>query len=208
MTEQDATVSNQMIGNEMPRSRQYDEDEVLASAMRFFWEHGYGATTRELADAMGINQYSVYASFESKAGLFARCLDHYFDLVETSVLLPLMSEEAGMPELQQFLESFVFTKQLDAPDGCLICNTMIDQAGHTKPVLRTIRRYRKLVCQRFTHALNNSFPSMPDSVVHARTEFLYGALMGLFVQKKMGIEGAPIQTLVDEIMAAVQRDYI
>jgi len=191
----------------VPRPRQYNEDEVLVSAMRFFWEHGYGATTRELAEAMGINQYSVYASFESKADLFARCLDHYVDMVEVSVLLPLMSEQAAMPELRRFLESFVHTKQLDVPNGCLICNTMIEQAGHAKPVLRTIQRYRELVSERFARALGNSFPSMPDSVTHARTEFLYAALMGLFVQKKMGIEGAPIQTLVDEVMAAVQRDY-
>jgi TetR/AcrR family transcriptional repressor of nem operon len=190
----------------MPRSRQYEEGDVLESAMRYFWEHGYGATTRELAQAMGINQYSVYASFENKAGLFARCLDHYLEMVEASVLLPLMSEQAEMPELRLFLESFVHTKHLDAPNGCLICNTMVE-AGHAQPVLQTIQRYRELVTERFARALQNGFPDMSDSVVQARTGFLFGALMGVFVQKKMGIEGAPIQTLVDEIMAAVQRDY-
>jgi TetR/AcrR family transcriptional repressor of nem operon len=190
----------------MPRSRQYEEGEVLESAMRFFWAHGYGATTRELAQAMGINQYSVYASFENKAGLFARCLDHYVEMVETSVLLPLMSDQAKMPELRLFLESFVHTKHLDAPNGCLVCNTMVED-GHAQPVLRTIRRYRELVTDRFARALQNGFPDMPESVVEARTGFLFAALMGVFVQKKMGIDGAPIQTLVDEIMAAVQRDY-
>jgi AcrR family transcriptional regulator len=174
--------------------------------MRYFWEHGYGATTRELAQAMGINQYSVYASFENKAGLFARCLDHDLEMVEASVLLPLMSEQAEMPELRLFLESFVHTKHLDAPNGCLVCNTMVE-AGHAQPVLQAIQRYRELVTERFARALQNGFPDMSDSVVQARTGFLFGALMGVFVQKKMGIEGAPIQTLVDEIMAAVQRDY-
>jgi len=63
----------------MPRHRQYDEDEVLIAAMRVFWADGYGASTRRLADAMGINHYSVYASFESKVGLFAKALERYID---------------------------------------------------------------------------------------------------------------------------------
>ncbi len=175
--------------------------------MRVFWEYGLTVTTRQLADAMGINAYSVYASFQSKANLFARALEHYVDSVETSILLPLLSGRPRMPELRQFLESFVNTRQLESPNGCLICNTMIEEAGHSESVLRTIRRYRELVSKGFARALTNAFPAMPDSVVRARTEFFFAALMGLFVQKKMGIEGAPIQTLVDEIMAAVQRDY-
>lgn len=192
----------------MPRRREYDEGEVLDSAMRVFWEHGYAATTRQLAEAMGINQYSVYASFESKAGLFGRALEHYVDnIVEASVLLPLLSEQAAMPELRQFLQSFVHSKHMDVPNGCLICTTMIEQAQHTKPVLKTIRRYRNLVTKAFSRALINSFPGMPESVVRVRTTLLFGALLGLFVQKKMGAEGRPIQTLVDEVMAAIQRDY-
>ena len=192
----------------MPRRRQYDESEVLIAAMRVFWKDGYGASTRQLADAMGINQYSVYASFESKAGLFEQALDRYIDdIVEGSALLPLLSEQAAMPELRRFLESFVHTKNVDAPNGCLICNTMIERTEHTKPVLKAIKRYRELVTQTFSRALTNGFPKMPQPVVRARSEFLFGAILGLFVQKKLGAEGRPVQILVDEIMAAVERPF-
>lgn len=175
--------------------------------MGVFWEYGYGASTRQLADAMGINQYSVYASFQSKAGLFGRALDLYVDQIEASVLLPLRSKRAALPELRQFLESFVHTKHLGYPNGCLICNTMIDQSEHTAPVRLAIERYRGLITRAFLRALTNAFPDMPRSVVRARCDFLFGALLGMFVQKRMGAEGRPVQTLVDEIMGAVERDY-
>jgi TetR/AcrR family transcriptional repressor of nem operon len=192
----------------VPRPRQYDEDEVLTAAMRIFWTHGYGASTRRLAIAMGINQYSVYASFESKAGLFEKALDRYIDdIVEGSALQPLRSEQAAIPELRNFLERFVHTKNVDAPDGCLICNTMILQAAHTKPVLKAIKRYRDLVTKAFSRVLANGFPDMPQIVIHARSEFLFGAILGLFVQKKLGADGRPVQILVDEIMAAVERPF-
>ncbi len=191
----------------MPRRREYDETEVLNSAMRVFWEHGYRASTRQLADAMGINQFSVYASFKSKAGLFGRALEQYVDQIEASLLVPLLSEQAAMPELRQFLESFVNTKHLDYPNGCLICNTMIEQSAHAAPIRSAIERYRALITRAFLRVLTNAFPGMPESVVHARCEFLFGALLGLFVQKRMGAEGPPVQILVDEIMSAIERDY-
>jgi TetR/AcrR family transcriptional repressor of nem operon len=192
----------------MPRPRGYDEDEVLTRAMRVFWEAGYGASTRQLADAMGINQYSVYASFESKQGLFVRALNRYIDhVVEGSALLPLLSDQAAIPELRQFFESFVHTKNVDAPNGCLICNTMIENAEHTRPVENAIERYRVLVIQALSHALVNGFPDMPMMVVRARSDFLFNALLGLFVQKKMGAEGRSVQILVDEIMDYVERNF-
>jgi TetR/AcrR family transcriptional repressor of nem operon len=192
----------------MPRPKGYDEDEVLTRAMRVFWEAGYGASTRQLADAMGINQYSVYASFESKQGLFVRALNRYIDhVVEGSALLPLLSDQAAIPELRQFFESFVHTKNVDAPNGCLICNTMIENAEHTRPVENAIERYRVLVIQALSHALVNGFPNMPMMVVRARSDFLFNALLGLFVQKKMGAEGRSVQILVDEIMDYVERNF-
>ncbi len=176
--------------------------------MRAFWQDGYGVSTRQLAAAMGINQYSVYASFETKAGLFERALNRYIDdVVEGAVLLPLRSEGAAMPALREFLEGFVHTKKLDVPDGCLICNTMIDTTQHTPPVLRAIKRYRDVVKKAFSVAITNEFPQMPRSVVRARSDFLLSSILGLFVQKKMGAEGRPVQTLVDEIIAAVERDF-
>jgi len=192
----------------MPRPRQYDEDEVLTSAMRAFWKDGYGVSTRQLATAMGINQYSVYASFETKAALFERALNRYIDdVVEGSALLPLLAENAAIGELREFLERFVNTKNVDAPNGCLICNTMIDEAEHTEPVLRAIKRYRVLVTKAFSRALANEFPKMSRPVLRARSEFLFNAILGLFVQKKMGADGRPVQALVDEIIGAVVRDF-
>ena len=192
----------------MPRPRGYDEDEVLTRAMRVFWESGYGASTRQLADAMGINQYSVYASFESKQGLFVRALNRYIDhVVEGSALLPLLSPQAAITELRQFLEAFVHTNNADAPNGCLICNTMIENAERSKPVEDAIERYRELVIRALSRTLVNSFPDMPMMVVRARSDFLFNSLLGLFVQKKMGADGRSVQILVDEIMDCAERNF-
>lgn len=192
----------------MPRPRKYDETEVLAAAMEVFWADGYGASTRQLSKAMDINSYSVYAAFESKSRLFERALNHYIDnVVIGSALRPLRSKRAAMPELREFLESFVDTRNRNAPNGCLICNTMIELTEHTPSVSASIQRYRDLMLKAFSRVLVHAFPQMPRKVVRARSEFLFTAILGLFVEKRMGVEGRSIQRLVNEIMATVERDF-
>jgi AcrR family transcriptional regulator len=64
----------------MPRQRGFEPDEVLDKAMRLFWRQGYNNTSvQELEEAMGINRFSIYATFESKHDLFLATLERYRD---------------------------------------------------------------------------------------------------------------------------------
>ena len=112
----------------MPRTKDYSEEVVLAKAMIAFWEAGMkGVTTRDLSEAMGINQYSVYASFTSKQDLFTRALEYYYEkFVEKGMGRPLLKEDLGIEDLQIFLNQFTTTHNKKYPLGCFICNTMIE----------------------------------------------------------------------------------
>ena len=66
----------------MPRSKTNDDDLVLEKAMNVFWVHGYEATSvRLLEKEMGINQFSIYASFKNKKNLFINALRKYREFV-------------------------------------------------------------------------------------------------------------------------------
>ena len=55
----------------MARKKQYKEDEVIKKATAIFCKNGYEATSvRMLEKEMGINQFSIYASFKNKQGVF------------------------------------------------------------------------------------------------------------------------------------------
>ena len=52
----------------MPREKQYKEEEVIEKAMGLFWKNGYRNTSlRMLSKEMGINQFSINASFGNKS---------------------------------------------------------------------------------------------------------------------------------------------
>lgn len=58
--------------------RKFDTDEVLESAMREFWRHGYEATSiQDLTDATGLGRGSLYGAFKDKETLFIAALDRY-----------------------------------------------------------------------------------------------------------------------------------
>ena len=51
----------------MARKKSYDEKDVIEKALSTFWREGYeGTSTRMLEKEMGINQFSIYSSFENK----------------------------------------------------------------------------------------------------------------------------------------------
>lgn len=57
----------------MPRKKQYNEQEVIEKAMQLFWRNGYETTSVQMLEKeMGINKFSIYASFGSKDGVFGK----------------------------------------------------------------------------------------------------------------------------------------
>ncbi|ALJ16225.1 TetR/AcrR family transcriptional regulator [Sphingopyxis macrogoltabida] len=60
------------------RPRRFDPDAAVVTAQQLFHERGYDAVSvADVTDALGINPPSFYAAFGSKAGLYARVLDHW-----------------------------------------------------------------------------------------------------------------------------------
>jgi len=51
----------------MARKKMFDDNDVIEKATALFWQRGYENTSMsQLESAMGINKFSIYASFESK----------------------------------------------------------------------------------------------------------------------------------------------
>ena len=62
----------------LARTRDFDLDAAIDSALQQFWKKGYeGTSLTDLTEAMGINRPSLYAAFGNKEGLFRRVLERY-----------------------------------------------------------------------------------------------------------------------------------
>ena len=120
----------------MPKTKQFDRDEVLSRAMDLFWEQGFEATSmQELVDATGINRASMYATFGDKHAFFLAVVDHYVTTVSAERLARL--KQAGSPRaaLSRFFDELVAFSCGDAKRlGCLLTNSAVELAPRDEEI--------------------------------------------------------------------------
>ncbi len=114
----------------MPRPRGFHENTALDAAMRRFWADGYAATSvRDLGEAMGLGQASVYNAFGDKRTLFTQCLDRYLDANMRARIARL---EASLPP-RRAIEAFlleIVERSLESRLGCMLANAALEVAPH------------------------------------------------------------------------------
>jgi AcrR family transcriptional regulator len=114
----------------LPRLREFDEAAALEATMRGFGAGGFAATSeRDLGDAMGLGQASVYNAFGGKRALFTQCLDRYLD---ANMRARIARVEQSLP-LRQAIETFlagIVERSLESRLGCLLANAALEVAPH------------------------------------------------------------------------------
>ena len=122
----------------MPRSKQFEPEQALSSAMSAFWRHGYDATSMEdLMDCMGIGRASIYNAFGNKRALFLSALDHYVcnGGALQGVRLPDSPRLAIVTAFRTIVERAVTGESCD---GCLVVNTALELAPHDDEIAQIV----------------------------------------------------------------------
>ena len=108
----------------MPRKKNYEDKDVIEKATNLFWQNGYQNTSMSLLEStMGINKFSIYASFGSKQGVFLASLKVYRDQ-HTPAIIKLKQSSQGLPAIKQFFyDCLDIYHDKESSKGCLMSNT-------------------------------------------------------------------------------------
>lgn len=193
----------------MPWEKNYDENEVLDSAMLAFWQRGYeGTSMQDLVDATGINRGSIYAAFTSKRELFLRTLRHY-DRIYREHHLRRISETH--PPRDAIVAAFVSAarKPDDAsrPLGCLLVNSALELSPHDPEVGTLVRLSLQAVERYFlTHIEAAQKAGEIDPGIDARetAQALLGLFLGLRVLTRSGVNPQAIESIVNQARTMLQ----
>jgi len=141
----------------MARTREFDPDEVLQTAIEVFWEKGYADTSvEEIVARSGVAKYGIYGVFGKKRELFFKVLAQFAADRRADIQEPLRRPGAGLAEIREFFESAP-RLMLDkgCPGGCLINNTGIELGARdpeakdfVKSFFRDLDRVMKRCLQR------------------------------------------------------------
>lgn len=182
----------------MPRTKAFDPEAALKSAMELFWRKGYEATSmRDLLDGMGIGRGSFYDTFGDKHTLFLATLDRFEETRTTWILEAL---EGPHPPLESI--RYVFERTVDGlvgfepRRGCLLANTAVELAPHDPEVAARISRYVRRTEDAFEQALRRArergdIPADRDPRALAR--FLVTNLHGLRVMARAGADRTTLE---------------
>jgi TetR/AcrR family transcriptional repressor of nem operon len=122
----------------VPRPREFDEDVALDAAMRRFWANGFAATSvRDLGDAMGLGQASVYNAFGDKRALFIQCLDRYLDANMRARIARVERAAPPRKAIEAFLAEIV-ERSLESRLGCLLANAAQEVAPHDPEIAEVV----------------------------------------------------------------------
>ncbi len=133
------------------RPKAFDEDEVLASAMNYFWEHGYSnASLDNLLMAMGIKKSSFYHTFGSKEELFSRTLELYRKNI--SEYLHTLKKDIGAKATMLMLTELTIKELRETGNvkGCLLVNSGQECYNKYKDLSRQIKMEFAFIQELFT----------------------------------------------------------
>ncbi len=179
----------------MPRPREFDTKEAIASICDQFWSDGYEATgIADLESATGLARARLYSAFGSKQGMLYEAIDFYLD-TRIDVIFRQV-DNSGIDGVASFFRRFAMMNA-ENPElskmGCLVVNSMIEFGRSDPEVAVRSERYRERVRGAFRSALaREAEDGGLKGDLESLTELAFMMLMGLYVTVK---GGAPLEEI-------------
>ncbi|CAM5661606.1 TetR/AcrR family transcriptional regulator [Streptomyces atroolivaceus] len=125
----------------MARTKEFDPDAALQSALELFWRRGYEATSMaDLVEQLGIGRASIYATFGNKHELYLKAMDRYTEGCDPSLLAELSQPGPALPAVRAVVRRFA--SEAASPErrlhGCFITNTAAELAPHDPAAARRV----------------------------------------------------------------------
>ncbi|MBD0747197.1 TetR/AcrR family transcriptional regulator [Streptomyces sp. CBMA152] len=125
----------------MARTKEFDPDAALQSALELFWRRGYEATSMaDLVDHLGIGRASIYATFGNKHELYLKALDRYGETMGEILVHELSGPGPALDAVRGVVRRFAAesTAARTRLNGCFATNTATEIAPHDTAAARRV----------------------------------------------------------------------
>ena len=184
--------------------RQFDEDEVVATALDVFWRKGlHDATMQDLAAATGVQRGSLYNAYGDKEAIFLRAFDRY-----AGQFLEAAGNALARGDATTGLEAFfdmIIVNMTDGspPRGCLTTRTALDAAISSAEVRQRVQG----VLTQLEQLIGKAIGPAPDKRSAADASRLARVIVtftrGLAVMERAGYSRKQLRDLAATFIEAV-----
>jgi TetR/AcrR family transcriptional repressor of nem operon len=189
--------------------RQFDEQEMIATALDVFWRKGlHDATMQDLAAATGVQRGSLYNAYGDKEAIFQRAFDQYAAQLMDSCGRALAEGDDIAARLRNFLDLLIVNMTSGSPPrGCLTTRTALDGAISSAAIRQRVQG----VLSRLEQLVSKAISSAPDKRLAANANRLARVVVtftrGLAVMERAGYSRKQLKesaaTFVDALVGDV-----
>ncbi|MGM0546539.1 MAG: TetR/AcrR family transcriptional regulator [Bacteroidota bacterium] len=192
----------------MPRKKEYDPNEALQKAMYVFWQNGYRSTSiRMLEKELGINQFSIYSSFESKHNLFVEVLKQYREHMREGIVQILINSKGNLEDIEHFYKAFVEAVQDgETPNGCLVANTAAEIGSSDTQIHEALKAYLAMMEEAFYDLLKKSQSKgqLAENInLREKAKYLVTCTEGLSLSSKV-MDKSDLHSFISSVMDSLQ----
>jgi TetR/AcrR family transcriptional repressor of nem operon len=185
----------------MARTKDFDESEVLAKAIKLFWQKGYNGTSmQDLVDGLGISRSSIYDTFGDKHQLYLKSLCAYRQTqtaIRDRILNAPVEAKVAIRQLMDLtIDQMIRDKQ---HKGCFLVNSAVETAPHDKETSAIVCQNDQQVENAFYEVIkrgqtNGEIVSKQDPRALAR--FVFNNIVGIQVTGKSVTDKAAFDDII------------
>jgi len=185
----------------MPRTKSFDELEILDKATDLFWSQGYNGTPpQDILDGTGLSRSSLYDTYGDKRTLFLRSLRRYRDR-ETAAAIDFLdnAEDPAVAIRRIFQGAYDHLVKAQERKGCLMINSLNELLPQDEEVEEIVRENRQALEDAYTRAVRRGQQQGKIAQTfqpRALARYLLNSLWGLTNHLKLGID----KRIADEIV--------
>jgi TetR/AcrR family transcriptional regulator, transcriptional repressor for nem operon len=120
----------------MPRTKEFDREDVIQKARELFWQKGYEATSMdELVNNLGISRSSLYDTFGDKHQLYCATLNSYCELNAYTLAKEATQVENPLAFIQYVFDIIIDQAKKDKDNkGCYVVNSMVEFSNRDEKI--------------------------------------------------------------------------
>jgi len=192
----------------MARTKDFDENEVLAKAIQLFWYKGYNGTSmQDLVDGLGISRSSLYDTYTDKHTLFVKSLESY-QASASGKMQEIISNSGSAKDTVKKLLEFVTNELLDDKQqkGCFIVNAEVEVAPHDAEVNNLVCKNDQQMEEVFYLVIkkgqdDGEIKNQQDA--RALSRFIFNTVKGIRVTAKSTIDKSVFDDIIKLTVSAL-----
>ena len=194
----------------MPRTKAFNENEVLNKAMELFWRKGFHATSmQDIVEALGINRASLYNTYGDKMQLFRSSVDQYQSGNYNRLETVLNGQENVQLAFRQLFEG-ALEQACNDPEqkGCFIVNITTEFVPGPPEISEILQQNRKAVTRIFHKRLQRGQQEGQLSEAmdtNALASFLITQYYGLMAISKTSMDRDEMQQVLNIALGSLAK---